>query len=150
MQRIGIVGGGQLAWMMAAGAQSLGLALVIQTPHQDDPAVAIAQAVIQAPVANAAATLRLAQQCDVISFENEFVDLAALAPLAEQGIVFRPQLTALAPLLDKYDQRQCLQAAGLPNPRFVTLSPGQNSAEVEAAAAPLGWPSGDEDPTTGL
>jgi 5-(carboxyamino)imidazole ribonucleotide synthase len=139
MQRVGIIGGGQLAWMMAAGAQALGLDLVVQTPHQDDPAVAIAQAVIQAPVANAAATLRLAQQCDVISFENEFVDLAALTPLAEQGIVFRPSLTALAPLLDKYHQRQCLQAAGLPNPQFVTLSPGQNPADVEAAA-PLGWP----------
>ncbi|NJN21668.1 MAG: 5-(carboxyamino)imidazole ribonucleotide synthase [Leptolyngbya sp. RL_3_1] len=140
MERVGIIGGGQLAWMMAAGAQRLGLDLVVQTPHLEDPAVAIAQAVIQAPVADAAATGRLAQQCDVISFENEFVDLAALAPLAEQGIVFRPQLTALAPLLDKYDQRQCLQAAGLPNPRYVTLSPGQNPAEVEAAAAPLGWP----------
>jgi phosphoribosylaminoimidazole carboxylase (NCAIR synthetase) len=69
-----------------------------------------------------------AQHCDVISFENEFVDLAGpSAPWLKQGVIFRPQLLeALAPLLDKYDQRQCLQAAGLPNPRFVTLSPGQN------------------------
>jgi 5-(carboxyamino)imidazole ribonucleotide synthase len=140
MQRLGIIGGGQLAWMMAAGAKTLGLELVVQTPSQDDPAVAIAAAVIRAPVADAAATQRLSQRCDVISFENEFVDLEALAPLAEQGVIFRPSLTALAPLVDKYTQRQCLQAAGLPNPPFVTLSPSQNPAEVEVEAAPLGWP----------
>ncbi len=140
MQRIGIIGGGQLAWMMAAGAQSLGLALVIQTPRQDDPAAAIATNIVLAPVADAAATRRLSQHCDVISFENEFVDLAALAPLDQQGVIFRPSLDALAPLLDKYDQRQCLQAAGLPNPRFITLSPPQTVDDIQAAATPLGWP----------
>ncbi|MDA0266134.1 MAG: 5-(carboxyamino)imidazole ribonucleotide synthase [Cyanobacteria bacterium] len=140
MERVGIIGGGQLAWMMAAGAQALGLDLVIQTPRQDDPAAKIATAVVLAPVADASATLRLSQQCDRISFENEFVDLEALLPLARQGVVFRPSLDALAPLLDKYDQRQCLQAAGLPNPRFVTLSPGYSLVDVEAEAAPLGWP----------
>jgi hypothetical protein len=34
--------GGQLAWMMAPGAERLGLELVVQTPSSQDPAVAIA------------------------------------------------------------------------------------------------------------
>jgi len=32
----------------------------------------------------------LATSCDVITFENEFVNLEALLPLAQQGVCFRP------------------------------------------------------------
>jgi hypothetical protein len=39
---IGIVGGGQLAWMLAEAAQRRGVDLVVQTPNPHDPAVALA------------------------------------------------------------------------------------------------------------
>ena len=42
MNRVGIIGGGQLAWMMADAAKKLSVELIIQTPSQTDPAVAIA------------------------------------------------------------------------------------------------------------
>jgi 5-(carboxyamino)imidazole ribonucleotide synthase len=58
-KRIGVIGGGQLAWMMGAAAKKLGLELVVQTPSWDDPAVTIAADTILAPVADAAATLSL-------------------------------------------------------------------------------------------
>jgi 5-(carboxyamino)imidazole ribonucleotide synthase len=115
LQRVGIVGGGQLAWMMAAAAPALGLKVSIQTPNPTDTAVALADHTIFAPIDNAAATAQLAQDCDWITFENEFVDLVALAQIPT---TFRPPLSALAPLLDKYDQRCFLQKLGLPVPQF--------------------------------
>ena len=121
IKRVGVIGGGQLALMMAKSAKKLGVELLIQTPNKGDPAVAIAQSTIFAPVNDAAATATLATCCDVITFENEFVDLAALAPLAEQGVCFRPSLQVLSPLLDKYHQRCYLQQIGLPVPKFATL-----------------------------
>jgi 5-(carboxyamino)imidazole ribonucleotide synthase len=121
IKRVGVIGGGQLALMMASAADKLGVELVIQTPNQDDPAVAIAQNTIFAPVNDATATATLATGCDVITFENEFVDLEALAPLAAQGICFRPSLQTLSPLLDKYYQRCYLQQIGLPVPNFAAL-----------------------------
>lgn len=121
IKRVGVIGGGQLAWMMASAAQKLGIELWVQTPNQDDPAVAIAQNTIFAPIDDAAATATLAMGCDVVTFENEFVNLAALAPLAKQGVCFRPSLQVLSPLLDKYHQRQYLQQIGLPVPKFATL-----------------------------
>ena len=121
IKRVGVIGGGQLALMMAIAAEKLGVELVIQTPGQDDPAVAIAQSTIFAPINDAAATATLATRCDVVTFENEFVDLAALAPLAKQGVCFRPSLQVLSPLLDKYHQRCYLQQIGLPVPKFATL-----------------------------
>ena len=118
VQRVGVIGGGQLAWMMAAAAEKLGVELWVQTPSPTDPAVAIAAQTILAPVDDAIATAQLAAHCDVITFENEFVDLPALTHLAQQGTCFRPSLDALRPLLDKYDQRTLMESLGLPTPSF--------------------------------
>ena len=74
-----------------------------------------------APVGDATATAKLATHCDVITFENEFVDLAALLQLEDQGVRFYPSLHSLAPLLDKYEQRCYLRDRGLPTPEFAAL-----------------------------
>jgi 5-(carboxyamino)imidazole ribonucleotide synthase len=118
MKRIGVIGGGQLAWMMASAAQELGIELVIQTPHATDVAVGLAVETVFADVDDVAATAILATKCDVITFENEFVDLDELGKIEA---VFLPPLTALAPLLDKYTQRGYLQDLDLPVPKFALL-----------------------------
>jgi 5-(carboxyamino)imidazole ribonucleotide synthase len=123
VKRIGLIGGGQLAWMMAPAAQKLQLDLIVQTPAATDPAAAIATQTILAPIHDATATAQLARQCDVITFENEFVDLDALAVLVMQGVIFRPGLTVLRSLLDKFDQRQFFQQHGLPTPLFQSPAP---------------------------
>lgn len=128
--RIGVIGGGQLAWMMAEEAQRLGIDLVVQTPSPQDPAVAVAADVVLAEVTNAAATAQLARQCDVITFENEFIDVEALMPLAQQGVCFRPRVESLAPLLDKYSQRRYLQSLGFPVPRFERIGAQEMMAET--------------------
>lgn len=126
IKRVGVVGGGQLAWMMASAARKLGIELVIQTPNASDPAVAIASETIFASVSDANATAALAEDCDCITFENEFVDLEALSSLEVQGICFRPAIKALSPLLDKYNQRCYLKHLGLPVPNFITLEEFRN------------------------
>jgi 5-(carboxyamino)imidazole ribonucleotide synthase len=127
-KRVGVIGGGQLAWMMAAAAQRLEIELVIQTAAATDPAVAIAAQTFYAPIDDAATTAELAAACDVITFENEFVDLAALAELEQRGVRFYPQLRSLAPLLDKYEQRSYLRQLGLPTPNFVAVTDAANLA----------------------
>lgn len=121
IERLGVIGGGQLAWMMAGAAKKLGIELVVQTPNASDPAAAIASETILAPVDDAKGTATLASRCDAITFENEFVDLEALSLLAQQGVCFRPSLQVLSQILDKYDQRCYLQQLGLPVPKFVAL-----------------------------
>jgi len=120
--RVGVIGGGQLAWMMALEAQPLGIEFIVQTPESSDPAVSRASEVIFGAIADAATTEQLAQRCEVITFENEFIDLASLYPLESSGVCFRPRLSALKPLLDKYDQRCFLRDAGLPVPWFKSVN----------------------------
>lgn len=139
MKRVGVIGGGQLAWMMAGAAEALGIELVIQTPHPTAPAVGIASDTIFAPIDDVTATAKLASRCDVITFENEFINLEALRSLAHQSICFRPRLEALAPLLDKYDQRCYLEDIGLPQPAFMTLE-GEVGNEEFLHAESFGQP----------
>ena len=120
IKQIGVIGGGQLAWMMAGAAQKLNLELFIQTPKNTDPAVSIATDTIFAPIDDANATAQLAGLCDVITFENEFVNLEALNQLAQTGTLFRPNLNTLAPILDKYHQRCFMRDIGLPVPQFLS------------------------------
>ncbi|MFM7408388.1 MAG: 5-(carboxyamino)imidazole ribonucleotide synthase [Cuspidothrix sp.] len=135
--KLGIIGGGQLAWMMADAANKLGVKLIVQTPSQNDPAVSIAQDSIFAPINDAAATEILAKKCDLITFENEFVNLAALSLLEKEGVCFRPPLSALVPILDKYEQRCYFHDLGLPIPKFLALSREQ---EIESQIANFDFP----------
>ena len=127
-QTVGIIGGGQLAWMMAQDAKLLHLKTVIQTPSSDDPAAGLADEVVLAKVADVAATQALAQRCDVITFENEFVDLEELEKINNSQTLFRPRLSALKPLLDKYEQRCYMSDLGLPVPHFFELTQENQSS----------------------
>ncbi len=136
---IGIIGGGQLAWMMGPAAQKLGLSLQIQTPSDSDPAVAIATQTHLGAIQDVAVTQALAEQCEVITFENEFVDLTALEALHQSGTYFAPALSSLQPLLDKFDQRGYLQGQNIPVPEFIAL---ESVAEGDRSTwqNPLGFP----------
>ncbi|MEO1003889.1 MAG: 5-(carboxyamino)imidazole ribonucleotide synthase [Cyanobacteria bacterium J06638_7] len=150
---IGVVGGGQLAWMLAAAARELKLPLLVQTPNADDPATRLASAVIPGGVRDLQATQRLAQRCSAITFENEWVDLAGLAPLAAQGVTFVPSLTALEPLVCKRSQRELLRRLNLPSPPWLPLADllvgPQPAGHHRRAGDPAGSPAGGGDTPAG-
>jgi 5-(carboxyamino)imidazole ribonucleotide synthase len=116
-KRVGVIGGGQLAWMMGTEAPLLDLELIVQAESETEPAVSQAKQFILGNVDDAIATAKLAKLCDVITFENEFIDLEGLQKLGIDAI-FKPSLNTLKPLLDKYHQRSFLQQVGLPVPQF--------------------------------
>ncbi|QPN66411.1 5-(carboxyamino)imidazole ribonucleotide synthase [Synechococcus sp. CBW1006] len=145
---IGVVGGGQLARMLAQAAAELGVPLHVQTPSASDPAAPLAAELVLADLSDAAATRRLAEDCAAISFENEWLDLEALAPLADDGIRFIPSLEALQPLISKRSQRELQQRLQLPSPRWFPLDlalPPLLPVPAAAVAGPAGVPAGSAD-----
>jgi 5-(carboxyamino)imidazole ribonucleotide synthase len=143
-QQIGVIGGGQLAWMMAIAAKNLGLNLAVQAGSDDDSAVPIANRVIYGKVDDAKATAKLAENCEVITFENEFVDLVALQELidrlnraGDRQLLFLPKLETLAISVDKLNQRQHFRDRNIPTPEFYSVD---NETELLAAAAKLSYP----------
>ena len=118
---IGVVGGGQLALMLAQEAPGLGLQLHLQAASASDPAVALASSVVLGAADDVEATAALARRCQVITFENEWVPLEALQGLRQSGVRFLPDLDALAALMSKRAQRELLQKLALPTPRWCPL-----------------------------
>jgi 5-(carboxyamino)imidazole ribonucleotide synthase len=143
---IGIVGGGQLAWMLAREAKKLGVELHVQTPDPHDPATREASSVVLAPLDDVAATRSLAQRAGLISFENEWVPIAELAALEQEGIPFLPALASLAPLINKRSQRQLLNQLNLPTPHWAPMEaayppPPRREGLEDQFQAEEGWPS---------
>lgn len=107
--------------MLAEAAAALDVEVHLQTPNADDPAVRLASSVIAAPLDDLEGTRRLAEACGAISFENEWVSIERLTPLAENGVTFVPSLESLAPLVSKRGQRDLLDRLHLPSPRWCGL-----------------------------
>lgn len=148
-QKIGVIGGGQLAWMMAIAAKKLGLELTVQAGSPHESAVDIADRVVYGEVNDAEATAQLAKYCEVITFENEFVDLVALQELedfinqdfvnqeVDRPLLFLPKLETLAISVDKLKQRQHFRDRQIPTPEFYGVD---TERELLAAADRLGYP----------
>ena len=85
---IGVVGGGQLALMLAQEAPGLGLQLHLQAASASDPAVTLASSFVLGDPDDVEATAALARRCQVITFENEWVPLEALQGLRQGGVRF--------------------------------------------------------------
>ena len=82
MQRVGILGGGQLARMTVQAAIALGLDVAIFEREPDSPAGRLTQREVVGPWESAELQSRFAALCDVITLESEFVDPALLAAFA--------------------------------------------------------------------
>jgi 5-(carboxyamino)imidazole ribonucleotide synthase len=135
--RLGIIGGGQLARMTTIAAQQLGCDVVVLENNRLSPAATFASHSIIGDWNTAEALLKLAAQVDVITLENEFVDATLLAELERAGHSVWPSSHTLALVQDKFNQKQALQAAGLPIPRMRATG---DRADLDAAVAEFGLP----------
>lgn len=121
LDRVGVVGAGQLALMMGEAARSVGVHVTVLAGAEDDPAGATCDAVMQGAPGDEAALRKLARDVDVITFDHELVDLAMLEGLETDGVLLRPSSAALRFAVDKAHQRQSFANAHVPVPRFVVV-----------------------------
>jgi len=136
-KRIGIIGGGQLGKMMILEAKRLGLYVVTLDPDPDCPSSSISDALIVASLNDEAAIFELAAQVDVITYEFENINAAALLQLEQQGHAIYPTAKSLMVIKDKFAQNQAMQDADIPVPRFVRV---QSTQDIAQAGESLGFP----------
>ncbi|WP_309134398.1 5-(carboxyamino)imidazole ribonucleotide synthase [Cellulomonas sp.] len=131
---VAVVGGGQLARMMAGPATALGLRLRVLV---EAPGSSAAQAVADGPVgaaADVAAVTALVDGADVLTFEHEHVPGDVLDAVAARGVPVRPGPHALLHAQDKVVMRERLTALGVPCPRWSPVSTGEELAAFLAEA----------------
>jgi 5-(carboxyamino)imidazole ribonucleotide synthase len=134
---LGVLGGGQLARMMAEAASHLGVELAVMEKEADSPAARIAAREVVGSWLDYDRLAELASGTLAVTLENEFVDIAALEWLEARGVAVYPTARALALVQDKYEQKQLMRAADLP---VVDFAPVASTEDVERAVAAWGWP----------
>src|SRR5688500_997841 len=83
--RVGIVGAGQLARMMAQAAIPLGIELALLAASADDGAARVVPDVIVGPPDDPDRIRELAARVDVVTFDHELVDPDLLDALVAEG-----------------------------------------------------------------
>jgi 5-(carboxyamino)imidazole ribonucleotide synthase len=133
---IGILGGGQLAKMMATAAYTLGCRVAIIEMGEDSPAGIMSPLEFPLGWNDPAELDRFLAVSDVVTFENEFIDPAIVEYIAERRVVY-PTPKTIRMTQDKLIQKQTMQQAGIPVPAFRAI---ESTDEAEEAARQFGYP----------
>lgn len=134
---IGVVGGGQLARMMAPPATALGFELRVLAEAED---VAAVPAVASAPVGDYRSLddlRQFAREVDVLTFDHEHVPTEHLLALMAEGVNVQPGPAALVHAQDKLRMRAAVDRLGLPNPRWAAV---HHVEDLIAFGDEIGWP----------
>ena len=134
---VGIIGGGQLARMLCLAASALGVRTQTVERQARCPASAVSGQHQVGDWNLPAVALSLAEGCDVVTIENEFVDFQTLEALERQSVKVLPSSACLKIVQDKLVQKESLRVLGIPTPRFLAVS---SLSALREAAAELGFP----------
>jgi len=130
--RVGIVGGGQLARMLAEAATPLGIHVRVLAATEGECAGEVVPDVVIGSPDDAEALRSFAATVDVLTFDHENVDHDALVQIERDGTPVRPGIATLR-FADKAHQRREFAAAGLPVPPFVVIDPVRDLDHLSVA-----------------
>jgi 5-(carboxyamino)imidazole ribonucleotide synthase len=133
---IGILGGGQLGYMLALAGYPLGLRFRFLDPSPEAPVGRIAQRVT-ADFDDHTALEKFAAGLELITYEFENVPVSATKFLAERVPVF-PSPATLEVAQDRLKEKSLFNKLGIPTTEF---APVHNPESLEAAIATIGLPA---------
>lgn len=135
MTTVGILGGGQLARMMALSGAPLGLRFLVMDTVADACAGQFAPMIV-GDWRDEKALAEFASKVDVATFDFENVPAESAQWLADRVPVF-PQPRALAVAQDRLAEKTLFRELGIPVPEFAAIATRE---ELDAAIAQLGTP----------
>jgi 5-(carboxyamino)imidazole ribonucleotide synthase len=133
--KVGIVGGGQLARMMAIAGYPLGIEFLVLDPNDRASAAQVAP-LLPGNFSDVARLQALADSVHVMTFDLENVPASALRSLA--GATLYPPVDALATCQDRLDEKRLFESLGIPTPHY---RPVNELDELLASLEEIGVPS---------
>jgi len=134
---VGVVGGGQLARMMAGPAIELGVTLRVLAKEPAESAAQVVPGTVVDDETDLEALRRFARGCDVLTFDHEQVPTEHLEALEAEGFAVRPGSAALVHAQDKGVMRERLTALGVPCPRWRLVD---GIEALRGFGDEIGWP----------
>jgi 5-(carboxyamino)imidazole ribonucleotide synthase len=133
---IGILGGGQLGYMLALAGYPLGLHFRFFDPSPEAPVGRIASRVT-AEFSDESALEKFANGLELVTYEFENVPVAAVRFLAERVPVYPPP-AALEAAQDRLREKRLFEDLGIPTTEFVPVA---NRETLDAAVKKIGLPA---------
>jgi 5-(carboxyamino)imidazole ribonucleotide synthase len=121
--RVGVIGAGQLARMMAVPANDLGIPFTVFAGAANDGACAVADFVI-GDYTKAADVLAFAKTVDILTFEHELVPSSVIREIEKAGIKVYPRADSFQFSQNKLLMRKKMLELGLPNPQWQEYTSG--------------------------
>jgi 5-(carboxyamino)imidazole ribonucleotide synthase len=134
---IGILGGGQLARMLAQAASRIGLNCHVFSPEADACAFDVVRRATHADFADQDALAAFAKGCDVITYEFENVPAPAAAFLAQRKPVL-PDPRVLAITQDRLVEKEFVEKLGIATAPHAAVG---DAAQLFDATGRLGLPA---------
>ena len=135
MTTVGILGGGQLARMLALSGAPLGLRFLVMDTEADACAGQFAPLLV-GDYRDEDALAEFASKIDVATFDFENVPAESAQWLSERVPVF-PNPHALAVIQDRLAEKNLFRETGIPVPAFADIT---SRASLDAAIASIGLP----------
>ncbi|WP_183099001.1 5-(carboxyamino)imidazole ribonucleotide synthase [Nocardioides pelophilus] len=131
--RIAVIGGGQLARMMAQPAIALGVPLRLLAEAEGVSAAQVIPDHLVGDYRDLATLQQVTEGCAVVTFDHEHVPTEHLHALEDAGVACRPGPEALVHAQDKVVMREAMARLGAPQPRWGVVA---SEADVEAFGFP--------------
>jgi 5-(carboxyamino)imidazole ribonucleotide synthase len=125
MQRIGILGGGQLGKMLLQAAANYPVETFVMENDPECPAANLCHHFIKGDITSFDDVYNFGKNLDAVTIEIESVNDEALLKLEEKGIKIFPRPSALATIKNKILQKQFYQSINVPSSSFV-ITQSQN------------------------
>jgi 5-(carboxyamino)imidazole ribonucleotide synthase len=130
---VAVIGGGQLARMLAEPAAALGIPLRLLAEAEGVSAAQVIPDTLVGDHRDLEMLRKVTSGAAVVTFDHEHVPTAHLHALEEAGVAVRPGPEALVHAQDKAVMRERLTALGMPCPRHAVVT---SVEELEAFGLP--------------
>ncbi|MDC3032531.1 5-(carboxyamino)imidazole ribonucleotide synthase [Litorivicinus sp.] len=136
LARLGVIGGGQLARMLATACNANHVQMTVLDPMHNSPAGQVAYSQIQGALHDRDALKALCEQSDIVTFDLENVGTDILTTLADHGVEMIPAPETIRLIQNKFAQKCHYQDSGIPTAEFIDIGDEPDFAAVEAFGLP--------------
>ncbi|MBX2987028.1 MAG: 5-(carboxyamino)imidazole ribonucleotide synthase [Bdellovibrionaceae bacterium] len=129
--RVGLLGGGQLARMLAQKAQEMGLSVRVLCPAADEPAARVSSGWVAGRCHDSRDLENFLGQVDLATVESEFHSAELLREASEKtGTPIWPSPAVLGQLQDRWPQKQLLRDHKVPTADFIAVNKADDLLEA--------------------
>jgi len=138
IQRIGVIGGGQLGRMFTLDAKRMGYDVITLDPQPHSPCGQVADEQIVAKYDDLSAIDELGRRTDVVTYEFENIAIESVERLEQQGFSVTPSSTVLRITQNRLFEKEFVRNSGIPVAEFAGIDTDE---DLRLACETIGFPA---------